>query len=524
MKKSALFLALALASPIALPASPAWADGKGGDAAFQLQRKRQFAVAVPGNDPKVKGLMGKLIKAFNDQGRFKYVAVEIPGAENLESMRKELGKFLKAHAADYAGEGEVPDAKFGDVVLTPANVKAMLSSAYLFVPDLHVGPPTKDGKPGATYLDIIVYNVETGNPMKAAPGVQIPFSDKIFPETVKKNPDRAIRADVAGDTLMPSGIGQAMASTANSLSFAFTTFGKKPPTPEDLALREVLTAARRLDSFLLKSYVQSGPAGKKYLPIGRNIGVELDSTFEVQKKVKVGSGFEFKPAGWVKVRQTEADKSQFQTIAEFASFETGDRLVERPQSGLDFSMRLGAAPFDLTGGNALAPAAIFGGEYNLAPLTRLSLLSETYITGDFTAILNEMPSRQISNGGSSMMFGLKKRFTLGQLLLTPGFRGGVLASSQGLSRQGDATLLLRSGGLGVAPSLGIDWQITPDIKLGLDAGYILASPLLPSELVLRDSRGNEVSQDIGAAALLTGTTTRTNMSGPTASINATYSF
>jgi hypothetical protein len=85
-------------------------------------------------------------------------------------------------------------------------------------------------------------------------------------------------------------------------------------------------------------------------------------------------------------------------------------------------------------------------------------------------------------------------------------------------------LLLRSGGLGVAPSLGIDWQLTPDIKLGLDAGYILASPLVPSELVLRDRQGNEVSQNIGAAALLTGTTSNTNMSGPTASINASYSF
>jgi len=523
VKKQALFLALAVATGVVAPLSPAWADTAGGDAAFKLQRKRQFTVAIPSKDPKVKALMNKLIKAFNEQGRFKYMAVEIPGASDLDAMTKGVGAFLKAHAANYAGEGEVPDAKFGDVVLTPENVKTMLSSAYLFVPDFHT-QPGKDGKPGASYLDIMVYNVETGAVVKAPPGIKIPFADGLFADPVKKNPDRAVRVEAAGEMLMPSSLGNAMASTANALSFAFTPFGKKPPTAEDFATREVLTAARKLDSFVLRSFLDGDAKGEKFLPAGRSIGVELDSTFEVQKKVKGPNGFEFQPAGWLKVRNTEAEKSQYQTIAEQTPFEIGDRLVEKPQSGLDFAVRLGAAPFDTRGGNALAPAAIFGAEYNMAPLTRLPLLSETFITADLTAILNETTFQELPTTGSALMFGVKKRLTWGQLILTPGIRGGSLGSSQALSRQGDATLLLRSGGLGVAPSLGIDWQLTPDIKLGLDAGYILASPLVPSSLVLRDSQGNEVSQEFGTAALLTGTTTNTNMSGPTASINASYSF
>jgi hypothetical protein len=424
VKKQALFFALAVAGSVVAPMAPAWAANPGGDSAFKLQRKRQFTVAIPRKDPKVKILMNTLIKAFNDQGRFKYVPVEISGASNLDAMVKGVGTFLKAHAANYGGEGEVPDAKFGDVVLTPENVKMMLSSAYLFVPDLYT-LPGKDGKPGPTYLDIMVYNVETGAVVKAPTGIKIPFADVLFPDPVKKNPDRAVRVDVAGNTLMPSRIGGVMASTANALSFAFTPFGKKPPTAEDFATREVLTAARKLDSFVLRSNLHGDAQGEKFLPVGQNIGVELDSTFEVQKKVKGPNGFEYQSAGWLKVRKTEGEKSQYQTIAEQTPFEIGDRLVEKPQSGLDFALRLGAAPFDTRGGNALAPAAILGAEYNMAPLTRLAFLSETFITADLTTILNETMFQELPTTGSAMLFGVKKRLTWGQFMLTPASVAGV---------------------------------------------------------------------------------------------------
>lgn len=534
LPSAAIMMMLAVTPAHADVAAASSSDTAQAAAGIQVSGKSLIAILQPSHHP----LYELFTERFKAQGRFDYVPIgyrndtRVPGARQFISTFR---SYLKQNAGMITSKDAKPDFKFGDAVITGEDLDKLVTSAYVMLPRWSYSPvvllneATHEEKDGSKEYSIEansvlslsneIVNVETGLvlaeqggfwPVSKRLSVKIPAGAS---SDERKEALRGFEAEKALAQVLPPE----------------QVMGGNSAMAAGLIMSQVMTAARRLDAFRLRTTLTADKSTGLKMVLGQKTGVEYDSAFEVFRKVKVGGRFDMQPAGFLKVRDMDANFSTIQPIQQSLGFEEGDQLVEHPQSGIDGVFRFGVISYDPTGGIWLNPALTVASEANLAPLLRSAALSETYLTADASFVIPD---------AAQGLVGIKKRVYSNQLVYSYGFKLGVLGAAttvgrtpSGLQSNGGTSITkgslvhVAASAFGGGPSVGLEYQFNPDFKLGVDAALLLFSPVRPSKVTVTDRADSSRTYDFDLSQLPSGLTIPDgNASGLTLCLTGSYTF
>jgi hypothetical protein len=527
---------IALSLILVIGAAPAMAQGQSAQAAggdLTASEKSLITVLRPTDH----ALYQQVIDTFRAQGRFDYVPIDVLG-EGATGLLEDFRKYLNANAAALASKGDKPDFKFKDVVITGEKLHKVFASAYVMVPRWTWGAVSvsdevkkidENGNDTRTVvvsapltLTVDFINVKSSDSLPALKGVGA--AAKTISVTLYKSDSEKTK-------------GAKLAKYEGEKRDAASLRAEQLPATGEAAIAQVMKDARSLDAFRQRSYIKADK-DKTLMMVSTAGGVEYDSTFLVKRKIKGGS---LQDVGFVKVRDILPSLSPYQTIQDSVGFEEGDILDEHPQSGIDTGLRLGMATFDTQGGNGLAPSLMISTDKNLAAQFKNPMLSETYGTADINLLLPLSSLSSILSTptvGAHALLGLKKRFYLGQFVLAPALKGGIVASAANVGttvsgqRANDGSTLIPAGSsinvlgyaFGGGPVLGAEWQFNPDLKFGAEAGFILSTAVTPFKVTVIDKDDSKNSYDFKLSQLTGPIPPNANAFGPLFSLGGSYSF
>jgi len=279
---------------------------------------------------------------------------------------------------------------------------------------------------------------------------------------------------------------------------------------------------KSLDMFLIKAAVTSSDLKQDMVKFdfGRNVGLKTDDPFKVVFYEKKPDGSKKKvEAVYMKVRKVWEKESQAQAlivhnpyrVKESEIVNPGDQVLEHPKMGLNITVKTGFSPL------YIKPASdsvymfyndgwddyyfasdqkavdgvgtlILGLEFDLAPFTGIS---ELYLYEDNTLLFN------VPMLGGLAELGFKRKFYMRRLAGYYGAslgifgmtgyigtvpRGNITGADYMYQRQGDissaqipagAEVKLTGASPGLNAVLGINYLVTPETALTIDAGYRL---------------------------------------------------
>ncbi|MBI6546202.1 MAG: hypothetical protein HY692_05375, partial [Cyanobacteria bacterium NC_groundwater_1444_Ag_S-0.65um_54_12] len=362
-------------------------------------------------------------QAFLRLGRFTYHPIAMSERSLKISHADAVRDFVAAvraqkerQAGKIAAQGAESDPKFQGIVLTGEQLDRVVRSSYVLAPGWHYGIP---------YLSEPSSHVDSRGNETISLTARVPLTlyNEIYEvESGKRLADQAITQEVSIT------LGMEIPAKANERERDWRlqdlerqkqqalegmpehTFRHAAPATANSLLESLITTVRRLDPFILKSYITADPAGDSLrMRFGQDNGVQYDSGWRVFKKIKQEDRFELEPVGFIKVREIGELDSLAQTIIEGKTFSLGDQLIEIPQNGYDIGLRFGMSPFLMAARNSsllyhdgvdeypigtaqaastLAPAVALTAEADLAPFFAQKLLSETYATLELAGMLS----------------------------------------------------------------------------------------------------------------------------------------
>lgn len=244
---------------------------------------------------------------------------------------------------------------------------------------------------------------------------------------------------------------------------------------------------RKLPEFQAQATVSSGSSDMLVIPMGKNLGVELDDTFDIFRKD--GSG-KLQQVAWVKARKIEKEESKAEIILSDGDWSfRGDEIAVEDESS-KVSLLASAVLETTTGdlldrtGSGVYPGAELGVWVNLANSVGISEMHLT-VSLDFMDLgRSKDPSIGVLLGHATI--GLAKKWTFHRLALWFGMRAGFsyyLYSESSLMTQQDQDVAAAHIGFGGDALLGLELRLIK--HLGLYAqltGRIFSNPIdwLPS--------------------------------------------
>ncbi len=525
---------LPLASVFGLWAAPAAAQAAGEGSGYH---RKQVAILEPSHDI----LYQMLAQKFIAQARFHYVELpygDDPAEPEVSAFVAAFAAYLGTHATSKAAPGSAPDTSFGGVPVPGSQLDRVLGSSYVILPDWTVGAvePGKeqesidaqgDEELSTTLsvpLEVSIRVVNVASGLDEGKATAAGIAAKTVSTTIQKGASRLDREREVREYVDDR---DRLASLPPQLGFADVL-----PAAGAGVLSDLMNQIKNLEAFRIRSYLVEGPDHSLVMALGAHHGIDYDSVYEVFRKAKEGDGFAFDPAGFVKIRDEATDSSSFDVIQDPLGLDAGDRLVEHPQTGYSGQVRLGMGTFAPAGGWALAPELSLVGELDLARRFETPILSELYLTGDLDGLL-ALPA-----AAGEVLAGIKKRFYFHQLVLSAGLEVGLIGDSAQIGKtvggqvatDGVTTITpgsaidVMGGGLGGGPDVGLAYQFNPELRLGVDVGYLLATPITPFKVTVVDAADASKTYDFNLDQLHGIPTTSANTSGPSCALSGEYSF
>lgn len=180
--------------------------------------------------------------------------------------------------------------------------------------------------------------------------------------------------------------------------------------------------------------------------------------------------------GYGRVRQVDADGATLEPIMVKRDFQIGDRIEPVPKLGLNVVLRGGTSPLWLADQNTqiygpqianfFSPNAELDFQYDIGQFFGFP---EFYATlgGGGTFVLAAYPGLPSATGISGEL-GLLKRWYLRQWVIEAGLSGGMLFGLLSIAGRYDTPTSLGFGG---TARLGISYQFTPEFLIGLHTGF-----------------------------------------------------
>jgi hypothetical protein len=495
-----------LALGIALVAPAAYAQESVPSRLQVTDQKSAITILQPAPHP----LYDLFTDKFVELGRFDYFPLSYRNdtkQESIADLSTKFQKYLNDNAAALAAKGKKPDLDFGGVVLTGEKLDKLLSSAYIMAPNWRFSPISLSDPKSVTDADGMetitveakstltleneVVNVQTGKvigkqsqiwPVSRKIELKAHSNESAAKRKVKQQIfDAEIKAATGADPMNYFKKNELAAST-------------------EIIMASVLSDVRKLDAFVLRSKLVEDNGSLKML-LGSNMGVTHDSTYNVYRN----ENGQMVNVGFLKVRDIQDGDSSIQGIRNLG-YEPDDQLIEHPRTGFDSGLKLGMTTFDPKGGSALAPALMLTAERNLAQQFKNSALSETYLTTDLNFMLPMQEDMSKLLVGAQGLVGVKKRFYLNQVVLSAGLKGGVTASNGTVAQtrnvsnnagspiSDDSNIDVIGAGFGAGPAVGLEYQFNPDLKIGLDLGFLFFTPVNPVKVSVTDRVTKDVSE------------------------------
>ncbi len=428
---------------------------------LKTSEKTFVSVLQPGDHP----LYSLVTRRFQQQGRFNFLPIDY-GSGNSIDIKDFIARFQqyqRENAGKLAGKG-APDFKFGNVTITGKQIDKMVKSSFVIV-------PTWRSTPVVLGKEEVISNDDGTVTKKVKASAQLELQAEIISASSGVALGKLVRSEEVARTLTVT-LGGPLGGSETAYEAAkeqvanrpvFVALNEETLATADKVMTFIMTDTRKLEAFRLRTFFGASKDNQLTFQAGSSLGVVHDSPFDVIRKVETDKGSNYEEVGFIKIRDLGENQATFQTIRDSVGFEEGDLLVEHPQSGYFGNLRFGILSYDPFGGSAnrIAPAVMIGGESDLGTLMRQNGLSETYATADFNLALGAS-----GNVGAQTLVGIKKQFYLYQFVLSLGLKGGYLAELAGGS--------FRNNGLGAGPAVGLDIQANPDLKVGIQAGYIAA--------------------------------------------------
>ncbi len=239
---------------------------------------------------------------------------------------------------------------------------------------------------------------------------------------------------------------------------------------------------RKLQLFQAQSTVKGGSEDMLVIPMGKNLGVELDDAFNIMRKDESGK---LKQVAWAKARKITKDSSQAEVILSDSDWSfSGDEIaIEDENSGVGLQV---SAIMEVTGGDLLdhAGAGVYpGGELTLWTNLASSVdISEMYllVSLDFMSLGRSIdPSVGVLLGHATI--GLAKKWTFHRLALWAGLRAGFayfLYSESSLQTQQDQDAAAAHLGFGGDALLGMEFRLIENLSLFAQlTGRIFSNPI-----------------------------------------------
>jgi hypothetical protein len=436
---------------------------------------------------------------YNDVSRFRTLT---PG-DAAKLVKEYLDKVKLERAREQATEFDV---RFKDTVITGEDLRRIANSAYLYQPTLSHSRVRKER--------FVMY--QNGRPVIVQRWVANLRVDVAF-YAVDFNSGTAKEMG----HISAAGSGSATIGGFNSSGGARSTAIREAA---DSAGSQLSKDVRTIEAFNLLTPIAAAGFNSVNFGLSRKEGLKLGQGFYVYDYLTTGGR---ERVGYVKVMRVgdgeEVLDSEAQniTVSNGFSFEEGQLLQEHPQHGVKVLPKVGIlqhrvkAPATL-GVDESSMAGAFGVEVSYDIGDRLGI-PEVYAAGALG--LSAGSSYNLEYG---LEIGLDKRFYLRRLVLTPGFRVGILRTHwsfdptspllQGYENFEDASNLVGSS-LGVTPRFGAEIFLTPEWSFVANAGYRLYTPQTSANLYNPDT---DASFDVDGFEY--------NPSGLDASLGVSYTF
>lgn len=230
---------------------------------------------------------------------------------------------------------------------------------------------------------------------------------------------------------------------------------------------EFIKRLRALDAFNIKTQLDTLPSGdvKLILPEGEkaeSLDLKLDHGFRVFENIKTTENqTKTKQIGYIKLRELSPD-IKAQAITATREFEPGDQIKEDPKTGRSIRYSLGAYPAQFGDDISFIPSLGVSLEWNTAHVLGISELFAGIKADMGYNPLNEV---FVFDGGLTLF----KRFYMRQFIF-------ALGANLDLQRAEKPDISVQTGkkeigGLGITPTVGIHYFVSPEQIIGLDLGY-----------------------------------------------------
>lgn len=497
MRRQILACILSSCALAQLPLLPVLAQQ---DGQIQHYQRKYISFFYPQDYP----LNQALAKAFqNDFPRFDYHLASTSLQMDFGSFLRQTQAYTQQVAGDIAAGKEIADQRFGDKVVSWSETQQIAKSAYVFAPSWSMseieidGPyPTKSSKPleadwkvdaeTDVGLEMEIWNL-AGSPnrlntlenswtVSKDAVYTIPISEVLSATSRYNNgkeEDDQIdlesmgsddRKNLLKELRKSYQINRALSSIENQDPYTYMM----PSAVSSVGYGSVINEVQRMSEFLIRAEISDPNMQQDKVTIelgegetAKSLGIGLDSGYKILEYVQ-GSK-DPREVGYVKIRELNQSKLVSQPIIVGRDFELGDQVVEYPKAGVGINLRGGViwqnSPNALTPGSSFSTLGGGGGldlDFNIGPAFGWS---------EFYFLL----SGGFNSGLGLLEIGLQKKWFMRQLVFQIGLRGGGSFAEN------------NSGG-GVAGTVGLQWQATPDFAFGVDTGWRqysnLSGPLL----------------------------------------------
>ena len=239
---------------------------------------------------------------------------------------------------------------------------------------------------------------------------------------------------------------------------------------------------RKMPQFQAQATVKSGSADMLVIPMGKDLGVELDDAFDIFRRDASGK---LERIAWAKARKIEKDSSYAEIILSDSDWTfSGDEIaVEEETSGVYLQA---SAVVEMTSGDLLdrsAPGVYPGGEFTVwADLANSVDISEMHliVNLDFLDLgRSQDPATGVLLGHATI--GLAKKWTFHRLALWTGIKAGFsyyLYSETALKTQQDQEIAAAHLGFGGDAFLGLEVKLIKHLGLFVQlAGRVFSNPI-----------------------------------------------
>lgn len=425
------------------------------------------------------GVIERTVRKSVELPRFDYNDISHLSQLSPQDAAEVVTRYLDEIQLERARETAQFDMQFKDYTITGDDLRRIVSSAHLYQPEVYSFSAVRqryvyyvDGRPRVGYRWI------------STVGVTVRFYSVDYHE------GKAVEFA----TLRVSGRGSVTESGVHG-------------SGRMAAIREAATRAgaelekqvRGIDEFNLLTPITATSFNAVHFGLTRAEGLKLGQGFHVYDYYTDGTRSK---VGYVRVKRVGDGKTELDSTARNIAvrrswrFQEGQLLEEYPQLGVRVQPRAGLQHFRLEGAE---PFGLRGDNtgFQVGVDAQYDISDQSGVPDLYAAVgLNLMFSEFLEIGVEA---GLDKHFYLRRLVLIPGIRVGVLRAIWNFSQTGgtglDPTASYQAESIGVTPRLGAEFWVTPDLSLGVQAGYRLYTP----QSTLRNVLDSDDLVDLGSA-------------------------